>query len=257
MQKELTQEYFSLAYKDEEVHAPLLWENHCHARFELIAVHEGNVTITPEGKRLHISGGELLIIPPLLYHTVEPEQKGTYCRTTVLFDLSFVPEILRETFLARTKEIQPIPLEQLTALHDLLRRMQDTAYHAPLIACLLTEILYTYTETATAGETVSSDRFLRKTIEYIDLHLCEALSLDAIAAYAARSKSSLCHLFSEKMNVSVKQYILSKRLALAAKLITEGTPPTLAAVQVGYENYSNFYRMYRKQFGHSPSERGK
>ena len=43
-------------------------------------------------------------------------------------------------------------------------------------------------------------------------------------------------------------HILQKKLALASKLIDEGVPRTVAAMQVGYENYSNFYRLYRKNF---------
>jgi AraC-like DNA-binding protein len=48
------------------------------------------------------------------------------------------------------------------------------------------------------------------------------------------------------MGISPKQYVLQKRMALAAKLIREGVPPTKVALRVGYENYSNFYRIYQK-----------
>ena len=44
-----------------------------------------------------------------------------------------------------------------------------------------------------------------------------------------------------------------KKLALANKLIDEGVPRTVAAMQIGYENYSNFYRIYQKHFGTPPS----
>jgi len=40
--------------------------------------------------------------------------------------------------------------------------------------------------------------------------------------------------------------------ALAAKLIREGTPPTEVALRVGYENYSNFYRMYQRHLHAAP-----
>jgi len=57
------------------------------------------------------------------------------------------------------------------------------------------------------------------------------------------------------MKVSPKQYILQKRMALAAKLIREGVPPTEVALRVGYDNYSNFYRMYQKHLHAAPSGR--
>jgi methylphosphotriester-DNA--protein-cysteine methyltransferase len=54
------------------------------------------------------------------------------------------------------------------------------------------------------------------------------------------------------MKISPKQYILQKKLALANKMIGEGISPTETAVQLGYENYSSFYRMYVKQYDTMP-----
>ena len=93
---------------------------------------------------------------------------------------------------------------------------------------------------------IETDEFLQKVLKYIDGHLNEKILLDDLAKHTARSKSSFCHLFEKKMNISPKQYILQKKLAVASKLIDEGVPHTVAAMQVGYENYSNFYRLYNK-----------
>lgn len=53
------------------------------------------------------------------------------------------------------------------------------------------------------------------------------------------------------MNISVKQYILQKKLTYAARLMQDGMTAAGAAKAVGYENYADFYRMYRKFFGFS------
>ena len=90
-------------------------------------------------------------------------------------------------------------------------------------------------------------------LTYIDEHLCEKILLEDLALHVACSVSSLCHLFQRRMNVSPKQYILHKKMALANKLIRDGTPPTSASLLVGYENYSNFYRLYSKIYGETPS----
>ena len=108
------------------------------------------------------------------------------------------------------------------------------------------EIFYDALTLYDAPAKIETDEFLQKTFEYIDLHLNEKILLDDLAKYTARSKSSFCHLFESKMNISPKQYILQKKLALASKMIDEGVPRTVAAMQVGYENYSNFYRLYLK-----------
>ena len=98
------------------------------------------------------------------------------------------------------------------------------------------------------------DETLQKIISYIDTHLDDKIRLYDLAEHAVCSESRVSHLFQEKMKISPKQYILQKKLAFAEKLIRDGMPATLAAIQVGYENYSDFYRVYRKHFGINPSK---
>ena len=107
---------------------------------------------------------------------------------------------------------------------------------------------------AAVDSTKIADPALHAALLYIEEHMCEKLSLDAVAAAVPCSKSLLCHRFREKMKVSPKQYVLQKRMALAAKLIREGVCPTKVALRVGYENYGNFYRMYQKQVKKAPSD---
>ena len=102
---------------------------------------------------------------------------------------------------------------------------------------------------------VKTDSFLQSAIEYIDEHLCEKIYLDDLAKHTFRSKSSFCHLFESKMKITPKQYILQKKLALANKMIKEGIPATEVAKQIGYENYSNFYRAYKKQYQKGPTKK--
>ena len=113
----------------------------------------------------------------------------------------------------------------------------------------MVEIFYDALHSSSASAEIESDDFLRKALRYIDENLHKKILLDDLAKHTSRSKSSFCHLFEEKMKISPKQYILQKKLALASKLMDEGVPRTVAAMQVGYENYSNFYRIYLKHFG--------
>lgn len=241
----------SLSYTETLLTEELLWESHCHPRFEMIAVLKGEVTLLSEGKKYSLSEGEIALIPPLLYHTVTAAKRGEYHRTTVLFDGELIPSVIRTRFSEGNTGIR-----LLSSLHaEELKRIalaEDRDFYQPLLCSLLIETLYAC---IASGKTPAEgvDRFLQKAIRYIDAHLCEKLLLDEIAAHTAHSKSSLCHLFREKMKISIKQYILEKRLTLAMKMIREGTPPTLAAARVGYENYSNFYRIFYKRYGASPS----
>ena len=240
-----TQQY-DFQYIESEVAQSVLWENHCHAQFEMIAVVDGDINILLEGKGYRLKENQGIIIPPLFYHSVTANGKGTYRRVTVTFEINAIPEVLRSEFASREASVAVLPSAQMEELRTLCQR-SDPNFYAPLAQSLMVQMFYRMQEEAKTPAEAWADEFLQKSIVYIEEHLHEKIRLDDLAAYTSRSKSSFCHLFEAKMKISPKQYILQKKLALASKLIDEGMPHTVAAMQVGYENYSNFYRLYRKR----------
>ena len=50
------------------------------------------------------------------------------------------------------------------------------------------------------------------------------------------------------------QYIIYSRVLYAKQLLAEGVPAVEASTRVGFADYSNFYRSYRKVTGRTPSE---
>ena len=92
-----TQQY-DFQYIESEVAQSVLWENHCHAQFEMIAMVDGDINILLEGKGYRLKENQVIIIPPLFYHSVTANGKGTYRRVTVTFEINAIPEVLRSEF---------------------------------------------------------------------------------------------------------------------------------------------------------------
>lgn len=234
---------FNIEYMESRIDELVLWERHCHAQFEMIAVADGDVNVLLEGTPCRLKRNQLIIIPPLCYHSVSANGKGSYRRITALFDIDAIPEVIQPELRWRRTMIVNSPIV------DKIRRtcQQDRAvFYEPLLESLMIQIFYEVMQQDQSTSEIEADEFLQQVIEYIDTHLYEKILLDDLAKATARSKSSFCHLFEEKMKISPKQYILQKKLALATKLIDEGMPHSVVAKQLGYENYSNFYRLYRK-----------
>lgn len=241
---------FHLEYIESEITRPVLWENHTHAQYEMIAVADGDVTVIPEGQQYRLIKNQIIIIPPLCYHSVTANGKGAYRRITAMFDSDAIPDVLRAEFEGQVRE-SAIAASQIEKLRNVCQR-NAPSFFAPLMQSLMTELFYDTVQTPIAAAQTETDDFIQKTIRYVEQHLHQNIRLDHLAKHTSRSKSSFCHLFEQKMNISPKQYILQKKLAYASKLISEGMPITAAAMQVGYDNYSNFYRLYKKHFGTAP-----
>lgn len=252
VENKLQGEQFCVRYVESEIESAVLWESHCHAQYEMIAVLKGEICVLVQGRSYRLTEHKAVILPPLLYHTITADKKGIYRRVTALFDLAAVPEVLHGHFAEKGAVLTVLDAPEGAELMRICES-GERALYLPLAQSLLTQLFYrdfSVKGAITGGEI---DEFLHKILAYIDAHLCEPVSLSDLAALCARSKSSACHLFEQKMGVSPGQYILQKKLALASKLIRDGVPPTEVAARVGYDNYGNFYRVYKKHLGTAPS----
>ena len=56
------------------------------------------------------------------------------------------------------------------------------------------------------------------------------------------------------MQISLKQYILQKKMMYAKSLLEKGTAPGTAAALCGYKNYASFYKIFLKVTGQAPGQ---
>ena len=68
------------------------------------------------------------------------------------------------------------------------------------------------------------------------------------------SESALCHLFKQEMKISLKQYILQKKMLNAKALLQQGMSPGAVAEACGYKNYPSFYKIFLKVTGLTPAQ---
>ncbi len=250
MRSELQTDKFYIQYKDDIIGNSLIWETHCHDQFEMIIVLDGRINVTLEGRDFKLEQNEMIVVPPLCYHAISANKSERYKRITILFDSNAIPLSLLSSFgeNACIRVIERRVTEKLQAIFS----EDDTRFYAPLAEGLTLEILYEPRKESKKDGS-AADLTLQKMLTYIDTHIGDKITLEDIAAHASLSISSVCHIFTDKMKISPRKYIIQKKMALATKLIRSGVPTTLAAAQVGYEDYSGFYKTYKKQTGNPPS----
>ncbi len=92
-------------------------------------------------------------------------------------------------------------------------------------------------------------------MSYIDSHLTEELSVEALAEQAYLSQYHMMRLFRAGTGTSINQYITQQRLKLARELIGSGMAATESCFRAGFGSYSSFTRAYGKFFGTTPTGR--
>lgn len=96
---------------------------------------------------------------------------------------------------------------------------------------------------------------MEKSMNYILSHLNEPLTLDLLVKEAAMSRSQYSTLFKTLNGVSVWDYITGQRINLAMYQLEHSDEPiTQICENCGYNNISNFNRMFKKITQKTPRE---
>ena len=104
------------------------------------------------------------------------------------------------------------------------------------------------------GPTVTlSDQRLRVLGEFIEAHLTETISLNALADLTGISRYHFARCFKKTTGLAPHQFVTARRFDLARRrLISTSDTVQDIAISIGYENFSHFRRQFINQFGIAP-----
>ena len=233
--------------------------SHMHNVFEILYFAEGDADYMMEGTVYGLQKHDLLMIKPRTYHNLLPRSNAYYERFIVFFSPSDVGADIFAKASALPDVVSAASEPLVTGFFDSWSRyggaMSESELHefvAAGIKAIVTALFFD--EPRQQPIIRRTDALLKSVIEYVDSHPDQSVTVDAIAKMFYLSPSWLTHMFRRKMGISLMRYAEQKRILYAQKLISEGTPPTKAAELCGYENYSTFFRQYKKRLGISPRE---
>ena len=92
-----------------------------------------------------------------------------------------------------------------------------------------------------------------ETIQYVEEHISDNFSSIDIAKALNYNNQYIRRMFRNTTGISLKQYILEKKITLAQKLLAEGYSVTDACYKSGFKDYSNFIRTFKQHTKVTPS----
>jgi AraC-like DNA-binding protein len=100
---------------------------------------------------------------------------------------------------------------------------------------------------------------VRETLDYIEAHLRERITMDDIAKHVHMSIRAIQQGFREELGTTPMLYLRDRRLERARGDLTDvmpsdGVTVTDVAERWGFAHLSNFAVLYKKRWGESPSE---
>lgn len=94
---------------------------------------------------------------------------------------------------------------------------------------------------------------VRQVENYIRASYMHPIRVEHIARQLNLDRRYLSRLFKEKTGMSMQQYLLNVRMDEANTYLRQGYSVKECAHMVGYEDVSNFSKLYKKHFGKSPA----
>ena len=95
---------------------------------------------------------------------------------------------------------------------------------------------------------------LERVMAHMEKNLARRITLGDLARQFYVSESTISQLFRKKMGVSFHRCLTQRRLIAAKSLIEEGCLLEDVGRQVGFVDYSSFYRAFRQEYGISPRQ---
>ena len=248
---------------------------HKHEEYELNFVEHGKGNRRIVGDSIEVIGDyDLVLLGSGIEHVWEQYEctSDDIREITIHFSKSFLSEsLLAKTFL------QPIDLMlqhaatgirfDMSAIMNVYGRLNELVNMEPGFYSVMKflELLYELSQSsdyhllATSAfartENVVDSRRVRRVKEYIDGNFREEIRLSTLAELAAMTPTAFSRFFKLRTGKSIAEYIIDVRLGNASRLLADST---MAIIEVcyacGFNNISNFNRIFKKRKGCTPTE---
>lgn len=233
---------------------------HAHNEYELLYYVSGDADYLIEDTIFTLSPGDLIFIKPKNYHMLVLRSSTIpYERINIAFNASvFDKKTLNDLFADSHKislKSNSFFIPWAARMDYNIKNYNDTDKKLS-VHTLITELIL-YLKNSLQAEPQESEKTtnptLRKAIEYINTNLTEIKNVKDVAQKIFISESYLHFLFNKYLNVNPKQYITQKKMLKAEEYIQDGIPLKTIYLRIGFEDYSSFFRAFKKYFGRAPS----
>lgn len=238
-----------------------LTDTHIHSSYELFVLLAGDIEYQVEGTVYTPAPGDILLTKIGEAHKVSAKTDRPYERIWIYFSEDMVVGSGKQTVLHFLNgrplgehnlfKSSSFPGNNWMFYVNQILKDNDREKRELYISVLLREMAETL-ENNGQMPAVKKMGTVTEIANYISAHLSQSLSTQALCNRFYISSAQLNRKFKTYAGVTVWEYITNKRLLLAQNLLQTGETPAVVSAKVGFNNYTTFYRAYRKKFGVPP-----
>ena len=225
---------------------------HRDSYFQFMMVIDGQLFIETDTRKVTLTQGMILIIPPDILHSLKSEEGYHY------FGIDFAQDSKDSLIRILTRQIKETVVVDAPKLLELLPEIEDcnrlqTAVSIQKIRNRLEYMTLYCIEKLNKQN--SEQAFCEKLIQYFREHISENLTLDDISKILFISSSHIEYLSHREFGCGVMHLFNRLKVDRACMLLqTSDLRVSGIASHLGYNDQNYFSRIFRKYSGVSPSK---
>jgi AraC-like DNA-binding protein len=99
------------------------------------------------------------------------------------------------------------------------------------------------------------DTYIKQAIQYMTKNYFREITIDGVAKQICISRKYLSKIFKVALNISPKEFLIKYRISKACELLINGSRTVSEiAYDVGFNDFRNFSKAFKKSMGVSPRE---
>lgn len=248
-------------------------QNHSHDYYEFYFFLEGNVSILIDGTEYPLKAGNMVLIPPGITHrAIIHDTNVPYRRFVFWISEAFCWQLQKESrdYVYLTEKAREdghcIFHYDMVVFHTLQSKIfqlleeihsEHFGKSSKILLCvrdLLLQLNRAAFEQENPKAKKEASSLYQNLLQYMEAHFDEELSLDLLAQEFYVSKYHISHVFKENLGLSVHQYLTKKRLLMCRDAILGQGKISEVYQRYGFQDYSSFFRSFKKEFGMSPKK---
>ena len=249
---------YTLLYHEKEL--GFKSKKEAHDVWELTYVDSGkmyNITGDKNEFKTEMKQGDVMLFVPNQKHLQYSDSDVSVCYATIGFEMNYADaEYFENRVFSADKEIKNL-------MEKIISEKESGGFGSEdLILCYLKEIVIKLIRQKGQDKKIQSASVSRKENDlvsyvksYINANICKKLSVGAIANAIPVNASYLSTLFKSSTGTALSKYISDQKLIRAKEYIRTGSYSiTQVSEQLSFTNVQYFSRLFKKQYGITPSE---
>ncbi|GAA1352232.1 helix-turn-helix domain-containing protein [Streptomyces beijiangensis] len=226
---------------------------HVHDAWTLLIVDDGAVRYDLDRHEHGTPGDTVSLLPPQVPHNGSPATPHGFRKRVIYLDMSVLDAGLIGPAVDGPDLVDPVLRQRVGQLHTALAVRGDELEAESRLALIGERLRGHLGPRALSRTEAGADRGVAGRLrELLDARLVEGVGLEEAARTVHADPTHLVRAFSGAFGIAPHQYLMSRRVDRARRLLLDGRPAGEVAAATGFYDQSHLTRHFKRVVGTTP-----